>query len=85
MTDHAPVAVLTKNSREDIHVTLSEFKGIHLCDVRVFATIADGQSIATKKGISIRPHLLPELIAALQKAEAEARGRGLVSNPASAA
>jgi Transcriptional Coactivator p15 (PC4) len=77
MTDRVSVAILTKNSRETIHVSLGEFEGISLCDVRVFAT-ADGAPVATKKGISLRLHLLPELIAGLQRAEAEARQRGLI-------
>jgi hypothetical protein len=78
MTDHVPLAVLHKNAREIIHISLGEFKGISLCDVRVFA-VTEGEPVATKKGISVRPHLLPELIAALQEVEAEARKRGLLA------
>jgi hypothetical protein len=37
-----------------------------------------GGLVPTKKGISLKVERLPELIAALQAAEAEARNRGLL-------
>ena len=75
------VAVVSKNTREEIRVTLSKFKGIDLIDARVFASQkgdCEGDRVATKKGIAVKVAKLPELIAALQKAEVEARTRGLL-------
>lgn len=71
------IATITKNTREDIRVMLREFKGHKLADLRVWATSADGDKIATSKGIGFKVTLLPELIAALRDAEAEARALGL--------
>ena len=77
MTDAHLIATITKNSREQIMISLTEFKGHDLIDVRVFAN--DGsEHVATRKGISIAVGRLPELIQALQGAEAEARRRGLL-------
>lgn len=73
----APIATLPKNTREEIQFSLVEFKGVDLCDLRVFVP-GDGDPIATKKGLSFRPALLPDIIAGLQKVEAEARRRGLI-------
>ena len=77
MTDRTLVATLPKNMRENIQVSLGEFKGIQLCDVRVFADVAEGEPVATKKGLSVQPRLLPALIEALQQADAEARRLGI--------
>ena len=74
-------AVLRKNMAEEIRIELSEFNGHDLVNIRVWADPRNGgaERIPTKAGIACRIALLPELIAALQQAEAEARGRGLLS------
>jgi hypothetical protein len=74
-------AVLRKNMAEEIRIGLSEFNGHVLVNIRVWADPRNGgaERIPTKAGIACRVALLPELIAALQKAEAEARMRGLLS------
>ena len=77
MTDAHPIATITKNSREEIHVALTKFKNHQLVDIRVFADNGS-EHVATKKGISIAVQRLPELIQALQGAEAEARRCGLL-------
>ena len=77
----APIAALQKNSFQEIRVELNEFRGYDLINLRVWAEPRDGGSerIPTKAGIACKVALLPELIAALQKAEAEARRLGLLS------
>jgi hypothetical protein len=77
----APIATLQMNSFEEIRVELTEFRGYDLVNLRVWAKPRDGGSerIPTKAGIACKVALLPELIAALQKAEAEARRLGLLS------
>ena len=74
-------AVLRKNMTEEIRIELSEFRGHDLINIRVWTDPRDGgaERIPTKAGIACRIALLPELIAALQQAEAEARMRGLLS------
>ena len=74
-------AVLRKNMAEEIRIELSEFNGHQLVNFRVWTDPRDGgaERIPTKAGIACRVALLPELITALQQAEAEARERGLLS------
>ncbi len=81
MSDQPPIATIAKNKLEEIRVGLSQFNGHHLINVRVWADRRDGAEgrIPTKAGIACRVALLPEIIAALQKAEAEARRQGLLS------
>lgn len=78
VADH--IAVLRKNALEEIRVELSEFNGHDLISVRVWAQPRSGRKerIPTKAGIACKVALLPELIAALQKAELAARAGGLL-------
>jgi hypothetical protein len=74
------IAKFFKNRRnnEAVHVTLSEFEGRALINVRVYATGADGIDRPTTKGIAMAVGKLPELAQALVKAEAKARELGLI-------
>jgi hypothetical protein len=75
-----PIAVLRKNAMEEIRVELAEFNGYDLIHLRVWTEPRNGGSerIPTKAGIACRVTLLPDLIAALQQAEAAARAEGLL-------
>lgn len=65
------VATFAKNASEEVRVALTEFKGNALVDVRVYVSYkTTGQIGPTKKGITLRVELLPELIGALQRAAA---------------
>lgn len=72
------IGTIIKNRVEEVRVTLGEFKGHPLVSIRIYADYAgDGEGPKpTKKGATVKPALLPELIAALCQAEAEARRRG---------
>ena len=73
------IETIRKNAREEIRIALTLYQGHDLCDVRVFAEpYAGDEWVATKKGISLSVAKLPELIAALQQAVAEARSAGLL-------
>lgn len=74
------IAKFWKNRRrnETIHVTLSEYEGCPLINVRTYATGADGCDRPTTKGIAMAIAKLPELARALSKAEAKARELGLL-------
>lgn len=79
MSDH--VAVIDKNSREDVRVTLDEYSGHQLIDVRTFADFKAGNVEGrgpTKKGVSLNVAKLPALIDALEAARDEAQRRGLL-------
>ena len=80
MDDHT-IAVTEKNKTEEIRISLCEYKGHKLVSLRVFTEpYADhGQGrVPTKKGINCRVTLLPQIVEALQEAEAEVRKAGLL-------
>ncbi len=74
------MTAIQKNSREEIRVELSKFNGYDLINIRVWADPHDGGEtrIPTKSGIACKVALLPQIISALQAAEAEARKLGLI-------
>jgi hypothetical protein len=73
-------SVIRKNAVEEIRIGLSEFNGHDLISIRVWADprSGGGERVPTKAGIACRVALLPELIEALRRAEAEARAAGLL-------
>ena len=80
MLSQGALATIRKNALEEIRVGLSEFNGHDLLNIRIWTEPRNGGSerIPTKAGIACRVALLPEIIAALQQAEGEARARGLL-------
>ena len=60
--------VIEKNSRESIVVSEIEYKGNKYIDVRVFYKDTDGNLKPTRKGVSLRPEKVAELVAALAAA-----------------
>ncbi len=73
---------LPKNSREDLRISLTEYHGHDLVDIRTFTEISSvsGIRMPTKKGVSVRVEMLPDLIAALLEVERQARVAGLLPN-----
>ena len=69
------IATISKNQREEIHVALSEFDSngtTHdMVSARVFYDDG-GTMMPARNGINIPVRLLPQLVAALRQAEAEA-------------
>src|SRR5437764_4785256 len=78
--EQAPVAVI-RDALEEIRVGLSEFNGHDLVNLGIWTDPRNGgtERIPTKAGIACNVRLLPELIAALRQAEADARAQGLLS------
>ncbi|RLA94900.1 MAG: hypothetical protein DRG25_01510 [Deltaproteobacteria bacterium] len=66
------IASFEKNSLEEVRISLTEFKGKELIDLRVYYQPENGEEKRpTKKGITISPEKFPELkkaILALEKA-----------------
>ena len=60
--------VIEKNSRESIVVSEIEYKGNKYVDVRVFYKDTDGNLKPTRKGVSLRPEKVAELVTALAAA-----------------
>ena len=76
------IETIPKNAREEISISLTEYHGHDLYDVRVFTEPYSGTEwLATRKGVCLSVAKLPDLIAALQQAEAEARAAGLLEDP----
>jgi len=80
LAEPVEIAKFWKNRRrsESLHVTLSEYEGHALINVRVYATGTDGIDRPTTKGVAMGIGKLPELARALAKAEAKARELGLL-------
>ncbi len=75
------IATIEKNKIEELRVALKEYKGHDYVDVRTYVEpyADEGQGrVPTKKGVALALTKLPELIAALQQAESEAREAGLL-------
>ncbi len=78
------IRTIRKSQREQIRVGLSEFTKDGTMFNMVFARVFfdDGAKYRpARNGLNVRVELLPELIAALGQAEAEARAVGLLKNP----
>lgn len=61
-----------KNATEEVRVSLTEFKGHKLIDLRIYFEPEDGgERRPTKKGITVDVGLYPELKRALLKLEKE--------------
>lgn len=76
-----PITIVEKNSAERIQVALAEYENRPYLDVRLYFLPRDGdQWRPTKKGITLAPRKIPDLNAALQKAEAAARAAGLLGD-----
>ncbi len=61
------IAEFEKNRTEKIKVSLSEFKGKKLVDIRIWYLNDDNEYAPSKKGVAISLELLPQLIEALQQ------------------
>ena len=76
------IHTIPKSQREEIRVGLSEFTKDGTTFNMAFARVYfdDGAEYRPgRNGINVRVELLPELIAALQQAEAEAQAAGLLT------
>lgn len=73
------IATIRKNAREDLRVTLEEFRGHHLLNLRIWYDADDGEQRPGKQGVAIRLDLLPHLRGALSEAEQEARKLGFLT------
>ncbi len=76
------VAEVPKNAREVWRVTLGQFGGHNLGNVRAWVPGGgkDGGDVPTKNGLALRVEQLPAMAAALRAAYDEAVRLGLVEN-----
>lgn len=69
------VATIPKNGREEIRVSLTEFKGYDLVNMRVWFRTDEGDMRPGKAGLAFRVEKLSDLIQALQQAQRAAEAR----------
>ena len=67
MTD---IACIQKNAREELRVSLENFRGHDIANLRVWYCADDGEMRPGKQGVALRRDLLPDLIEALKQADA---------------
>jgi len=72
------ISTITKNASEEIQISLTNFKGHDLIGIRVFTETDEGKKVPTKKGITCKVSLIPDLKAALEEAEKIAITEGLI-------
>lgn len=65
---------------ESLHVSLSEYEGHCLINVRIYSTGTDGIDRPTPKGVAMGIAKLPELAKAINSAMAKAQELGLLKN-----
>ncbi len=65
------IGVVEKNRVQDMRVSLVKLREGTFVDLRVFAGVGDDERRPTKKGMTFRPELLPELIKVLIEATRE--------------
>ncbi len=69
MSEPDPIAVISKNSIDEIRVSWQEFKGHRYLDIRTYTELTNKpEKVATKRGITLRPDQVDELRAALERA-----------------
>ncbi|PWR24214.1 transcriptional coactivator p15/PC4 family protein [Zavarzinia aquatilis] len=74
----AMIAEIVKNRRETVRVSLSEYEGHDLANLRVWFRAEDDQMRPGKAGLALRIDRVPALIEGLQALMIEAGKRGLV-------
>ena len=72
------IAEWPRNARETIRISLSEYQGAPMIDVRVWFADGAGQAKSGRAGLTLSTAQLPRLAEALARAHAEANARGLV-------
>ena len=84
MSNPVVIREISKNRRERLRICLDNYQGHDLIDLRVTTQLTEGtdQWMPTKKGVCVNVALLPELVEALQAAEAKARELGLIGGAA---
>jgi hypothetical protein len=73
------ISKVTKNAREVLFFSLSEFKGRRLIDIRVHVPgEEEGDWVPTRKGVSLAVGLYPEFKEALSQLEDALIAQGLI-------
>lgn len=63
--------IVEKNPIERIHIEMKEYRKKKYLDIRTYYRADDGEWKPTKKGVTIPPDMIEDVIVALQKIEKE--------------
>ena len=70
MAEKELLASIERSATEEMRVSINEYKGKEYVDMRIYYTTDDGATWnPTKKGITVAPERIDEVIAALNKAK----------------
>lgn len=76
------IAEWPRNAREALRLSLSEFRGAPMVDLRVWFDDGAGRMQPGRSGLTLSTKHLPRLAEAMARALAEAEARGLVATDA---
>jgi len=62
------IGSVQKNSQEEIRVTIQDYQGTELIDLRTYWQNSEGKWLPTRKGISLTCHVVADVINLLQRA-----------------
>lgn len=65
------LATFPRTDRTEVRLTLSQFKGRQLIDLRLYFVNTEGEWLPSRKGCAIQPAELPDLLTALEAARLE--------------
>ncbi|AGT08119.1 transcriptional coactivator p15/PC4 family protein [Paracoccus aminophilus] len=63
------LAIIPKNQREEIRLSLDDYKGMQLVNLRIWFKADDGEFRPSQKGIAFKAELLPAVLEGLQAAQ----------------
>ena len=72
------VATVAKNSREELRIALTTWKGINLVSFRIWYDAGNGEHRPSKSGFAMRIATLPAIATAINQALEIARREGLL-------
>lgn len=73
MSEQVQIGTVPKSQRSEIRVSAKVYEGKPFVDVRLWALNPDQDGLVpTKKGITVNPNQIPQLIELLQRAQEEA-------------
>ena len=78
MREDILVGRFQKNAREEVRVTLHNYKGNDLLDIRAWYADPDGEFKPGKRGLSVRVEKLPILLDLLTEARKKAIDEGML-------
>ena len=78
-----PVAQFEKNSKEEIRVSIDDFRGTKLINIRVFYRSATGEWLPGKQGIAMKADVYRDLASAILQLGEALQEQGLLPSIAS--